>query len=296
MTKNEAKIIKSLQEKKKRNELGLFLVEGAKNVIELLNSDFEIENLFITEDFLDKNENILKNLPSRLRFGETQYEIATQEELEKNGSLESNDSAIAIVKQKENSPLLSSPTFLSFPRFISSFVERRRESSSDSLDPGRSLSSCKRGPAFEDDEEDEIILALDEIKDPGNLGTIIRIADWYGIKKIIASNDTVDFYNPKVISATKGSFTRVQIFYTDLVETLPKIGLPIFGTFMKGENVHTFDFPKSGILIMGNESKGISEKIEKLITRKITIPSFGKAESLNVSIATAIVLDNWKRK
>jgi len=292
MTKNEAKIIKSLQEKKNRNELGLFLVEGAKNVIELLNSDFEIENLFITEDFYNKNEDILKNNPpSRLRFGETQYEIATQEELEKNGSLESNDSAIAIVKiplQKQDSPLLSSPTFLSFPR--------RRESSSDSLDPGRSLSSCKRGPTFEDDIGDEIILALDEIKDPGNLGTIIRIADWYGIKKIIASNDTVDFYNPKVISATKGSFTRVQIFYTDLAETLPKIGLPIFGTFMKGENVHTFDFPKSGILIMGNESKGISEKIEKLITKKITIPSFGKAESLNVSIATAIVLDNWKKK
>ncbi|MCX6717686.1 MAG: hypothetical protein NTU76_03365, partial [Candidatus Taylorbacteria bacterium] len=128
MTKNEAKIIKSLQEKKNRNELGLFLVEGAKNVIELLNSDFEIENLFITEDFYNKNEDILKNNPpSRLRFGETKsscaisfgetkYEIATQEELEKNGSLESNDSAIAIVKipqQEQDSPLLfSSPSVI----------------------------------------------------------------------------------------------------------------------------------------------------------------------------------------
>ena len=269
LTKNQQKLIKSLQEKKNRIELGLFLVEGAKNVIELLNSGFEIENLFITEDFYNKNEDILNNPPSRLRFGETQYEIATQEELEKNGSLESNDSAIAIVKQKENSPLAFPRRMESIPSVIASKAWQSTES------------------------ENEIILALDEIKDPGNLGTIIRIADWYGIKKIIASNDTVDFYNPKVISATKGSFTRVQIFYTDLAETLPKIELPIFGTFMSGDNVHTFDFPKSGILIMGNESKGISEKIEKLITKKITIPSFGQAESLNVSIATAIVLDNW---
>jgi RNA methyltransferase, TrmH family len=276
MTKNEAKIIKSLQEKKNRNELGLFLVEGAKNVIELLNSDFEIENLFITEDFYNKNEDILKNNPpSRLRFGETKYEIATQEELEKNGSLESNDSAIAIVKIPSACPVKSTS-------YLTGVIPAQAGIQESGIDSIR-----------ERNDNIEIILALDEIKDPGNLGTIIRIADWYGIKKIIASNDTVDFYNPKVISATKGSFTRVQIFYTDLAETLPKIGLPIFGTFMKGENVHTFDFPKSGILIMGNESKGISEKIEKLITKKITIPSFGKAESLNVSIATAIVLDNW---
>jgi len=243
MTKNQQKLIKSLREKKNRTELGLFLVEGSKNVLELLNTDFEIENLFITEDFFKKNEFILKD---------QKFEPSTQAELEKNGSLESNDSAIAIVKQKENSSFKI--------------------------------------------EDNEIILALDEVKDPGNLGTIIRIADWYGIKKIVASKETADFYNSKVISATKGSFARVQIFYTDLVEFLSSQKTQILGAYLDGENVHKTDFPTSGILVMGNESKGISENIEKLVTKKITIPSFGKAESLNVAIATAIILDNWRKK
>jgi TrmH family RNA methyltransferase len=144
-------------------------------------------------------------------------------------------------------------------------------------------------------DENEIILALDNIRDPGNFGTIIRIADWYGIKNIIASVGTVDLYNPKVISATKGSFTRVKVYYTDLNKYLSETKSPILGAFMKGENVHQFNFPKNGILIMGNESNGVSPEIEKLIKQKITIPAFGGAESLNVSIATAILLDNWKR-
>ena len=122
--------------------------------------------------------------------------------------------------------------------------------------------------------KEKLIIALDGIQDPGNLGTIIRIADWYGIKKIIASESTVDQYNNKTISATKGSFTRVQMFYTDLEKYLESIKIPILGTFMDGENVHKFNFPKGGLLVMGNESNGISKNIEKFITTKITIPSF----------------------
>ena len=244
LSKNQAKLIKSLQDKKDRNELGLFLVEGAKNILELLNSDFQINELFITEEFLNKNETILNNKNIK-------YNLATRDELERAGSLESNDSAIAIVKQKDNSLLKI--------------------------------------------EDTEIIIALDEIKDPGNLGTIIRIADWYGIKKIIASSNTADFYNPKVISATKGSFIRVQIFYTDLKLFLTETKIPVLGAFLDGENIHKLVFPKSGILVMGNESKGISPEIETCITQKITIPSFGQAESLNVAVATAVILDNWKK-
>jgi RNA methyltransferase, TrmH family len=244
ISKNQIKLIKSLQNNKNRNDLGLFLVEGTKNTLELLNSDFQIKELFITEEFLTKNEVALNDK-------DIKYNLITQDELEKTGSLESNDSALAIVKQKENSVLKI--------------------------------------------EDDEMIIALDEIKDPGNLGTIIRIADWYGIKKIVASGDTVDFYNPKVISATKGSFIRVQIFYTDLEKFLSNTKIPILGAFLDGKNIHKFNFPKAGILVMGNESRGIGQEIEKCVTQKITIPSFGGAESLNVAIATAVILDNWKR-
>ncbi len=141
----------------------------------------------------------------------------------------------------------------------------------------------------------EIILALDNIRDPGNLGTIIRIADWYGIKKVVASIGTVDLYNPKVISATKGSFTRVQVFYADLKNYLSQMDCPILGAFMAGENAHNFKFPSKGVLVMGNESNGIDKEIEKIVTTKISIPAYGQTESLNVSIATAVLLDNWKR-
>jgi len=244
-TKNQAKIIKSLREKKYRMELGLFLVEGEKSVLELISSSFEIDFLLVTSEFFNKFE-------SKIRDRSIPYEIVSQNEIEKVGTLETNDSAIAIVKQKINS-----------------------------------------APEI---KNNEIILALDEIKDPGNLGTIIRIADWYGIKNIIASKETVDFYNPKVITATKGSFSRINIFYTDLNHFLSKTDLPILGSFLDGENIHKTKFPISGILIMGNESSGISKEIEKLVTKKITIPAYGKAESLNVAIATAVILDNWMNR
>jgi len=243
-TKNQAKLIKSLQDKKNRVELGLFLVEGEKSVVEVLNSTFEIDFILTTTEFFDK-------YGEKIREKAKSYEIVNQFDLEKVGTFETNDSALAVVKQKENTE----------PKI----------------------------------NKDEIVLALDEIKDPGNLGTIIRIADWYGIKNIIASKETVDFYNPKVITATKGSFTRVNIYYTDLKDFLSKTKLPILGAFLNGRNIHETKFPTSGILLMGNESNGISKEIEKFVTEKITIPAYGKAESLNVAIATAIILDNWKR-
>jgi TrmH family RNA methyltransferase len=141
----------------------------------------------------------------------------------------------------------------------------------------------------------EFALVLDDIRDPGNLGTIIRTADWYGIKNIIASTETADFYNPKVISASMGGFCRVNVFYTSLSEFLPSVNIPLYGAFLDGLNIHEQKFANSGLLVIGNEANGISAEVEKLITHRITIPRFGKAESLNAGVATAIILDNLMR-
>lgn len=142
-------------------------------------------------------------------------------------------------------------------------------------------------------EDKNIQLVLDGIQDPGNLGTIIRLADWFGIEQIICSEDTVDFYNPKVIQATMGSFTRVNMVYTDLVEYLSKTENVNIGTDMDGENLYTFDKPEKINLILGNEGNGMRPETEKLLQKCITIPRFGKAqstESLNVSMAAGIIL------
>jgi TrmH family RNA methyltransferase len=144
-------------------------------------------------------------------------------------------------------------------------------------------------------EPNGFTLLLDDIRDPGNLGTIIRTADWYGITTILASEETVDFYSPKVINSTKGSFIRVNFISADLSTILSNNSLPVYGAFLDGESVHGVQFEKSGVLVIGNESRGISPAVEKFVTNRITIPRFGKAESLNAAIATAIILDNIKR-
>ena len=141
----------------------------------------------------------------------------------------------------------------------------------------------------------ELILVLDQVGDPGNLGTIIRVADWYGIKQIICSPDCADFYNPKVIAATMGSFARVKISHANLTEYLSEQTSPVYGAFLEGENIHQTPLSSSAFIVMGSESHGISAEVEKLVTDKITIPNFGQAESLNVAMATGIILDNFKR-
>jgi TrmH family RNA methyltransferase len=142
-------------------------------------------------------------------------------------------------------------------------------------------------------EDVNIQLVLDGIQDPGNLGTIIRLADWFGIEQIICSEDTVDVYNPKVIMASMGSFTRVNMVYTDLVEYLSSTGNINIGTDMEGENIYTFKKPEKLNLILGNEGNGMRRETEKLLQKSIMIPRFGKSqstESLNVSMAAGIIL------
>ncbi|WP_291116396.1 TrmH family RNA methyltransferase [Flavobacterium sp. UBA6135] len=144
-----------------------------------------------------------------------------------------------------------------------------------------------------------LVVALDDIRDPGNLGTIIRLCDWFGIEQLFCSETTVDVYNPKVIQSTMGSVSRVAVVYGDLAKMLKTTTLPIYGTFMDENSIYSEDFSKEGIIIMGNEANGISEGIACLVQHKITIPRFGaiqKTESLNVATATAIVLSEIQRK
>lgn len=244
LSKNQIKYIKSLQQKKFRIENQAFVVEGAKSVLEVLQSDFELDFLYVTDDFYKESQAILDKQPIKA-------EIVKDTDLEQAGSFSTNNAAIAVVRTKANQEILV--------------------------------------------ENNEYALVLDDIRDPGNLGTIIRIADWYGIDKIICSKDTVDFYNPKVISATMGSFTRVKIFYTELIDFLQKSTLSVYGALLDGENVHHTNFEKAGLIVIGNEANGISEAVEKLVSKRITIPRFGQAESLNAGIATAIICDNVLR-
>jgi len=142
-----------------------------------------------------------------------------------------------------------------------------------------------------------LIVALDDVRDPGNLGTIIRLCDWFGIEQVICSLGTVDCYNPKVVQATMGSLTRVQVTYTDLEAYLKLSPLEVFGTFMDGDSIYSEPLPNQGIIVMGNEANGISNAIKALVHKKIAIPRFGKlqaTESLNVASATAIVLSAFK--
>lgn len=149
--------------------------------------------------------------------------------------------------------------------------------------------------SFLEPETGNYCLMLDDIRDPGNLGTIIRIADWYGIHSIVCSEHTAEFFNPKVIASSMGSFTRLKPYYGNLENIIKQTHLPVLGAYLDGTSVHNIDFPDTGFLIMGNESNGISEELKKYITHPVTIPQFGQAESLNVAVATAVVLDNIKR-
>lgn len=247
LSKNRVKYINSLKIKKYRQLHEAFIVEGAKSVLELLASEFEVEFVLSTPDFQQKYSSILSD-------HKTLVETVTPKELEGLGLFQTNDSCLAVAKTKDN--------------------------------------------VFFSADMQEYALILDDIRDPGNLGTIIRIADWYGVKKIICSPDTTDFYNPKVIAASKGSFTRVQTFYTNLPEYLSQNAKDrtIIGAFLDGDSIYDHKFSADGgYVVMGNESNGVGAEVESFITHRITIPRVGEAESLNVGIATAVMLDNMRR-
>ena len=150
-------------------------------------------------------------------------------------------------------------------------------------------------------QDQALALALDGVQDPGNLGTIIRIADWFGISTLICSDDTVDAWNPKVVQATMGSLARVNIIYTSLPDLLDRLpdDYPVYGTFLDGKNIYTEPLTSGGLIIMGNEGNGISDEVRQRVNRRLLIPDFHQgetADSLNVAIATAITCSEFRRR
>lgn len=239
LLKNQIKLIKSLGQKKIRQQLGFFTVEGVKGINEFLSSDFELEQLFTTQLIFET----LEGTTTKIK----------EAELKKISALKTPNTALAIFKMPK-------------PR------------------------AAKRAG---------LIIALDDVRDPGNLGTIIRLCDWYGVSDIICSANTVDCYNSKVVQATMGSLARVSVHYLDLERYLESATNTVFGTFMTGDNIYTAQLPEEGIVILGNEANGISEAIHAKVQQELSIPQFGNTkstESLNVANAAAIVLSEFRRR
>ena len=240
LVSTQVKYIQSLGHKKFRDADGVFIAEGPKIVLELLQSEnCNLVQCFATEGWLRSNETNLK--------GNEHLVVEVRErELERISSLVTPNQVLGVFTK----PIFS------------------RESESEGL-----------------------ILLLDNIQDPGNLGTIIRIADWFGVKYIAATTDTADVFNPKVVQSAMGSVIRIEMKYTDPLEFLrSNRSLPILASSLEGEDLNHNTPLTQGILILGNESRGISPSLEKLATRRIRIPKFGGAESLNVSVAAGIIL------
>jgi len=164
--------------------------------------------------------------------------------------------------------------------------------------PQKSLAVLKI-PEFKGLDFEDLTVLLDGIRDPGNLGTIIRLCDWFGVENLVCSLDTVDCFNPKVVQASMGSLARIRISYNDLADILKEnTEIPVFGTMLDGENIYSEKKPDNAFIVMGNEANGISEEIQGLLSRRITIPQFGRikeTESLNVATATSIILSEFRR-
>ncbi|WP_426064475.1 TrmH family RNA methyltransferase [Flavobacterium sp. DSP2-3-1] len=239
VSKNQIKLITSLQQKKYRIANKLFFAEGVKGIQELLDSNLVLEHLYTTQNDFDA-----VSMEKKI--------IIAESDLKKLTALATPNSCLAVFKMPTEKPII----------------------------------------------ETGLIVVLDSIRDPGNLGTILRLCDWFGIQQVLCSKETVDVYNPKVVQATMGSVARVNINYIDLNAFVATTKLPVFGTFMDGTNIYKSVLPKEGIIIMGNEANGISTELEKLVTSRLTIPRFGnlqKTESLNVATATAIFLSEFRR-
>ncbi len=238
VVKSELKLIKSLQQKKYRNEQGLFVIEGKKGLQELLSSSITPYKVYVSNAF-------------ELNMAYDNVQLVSSKELQQMTALKNPNGVLGVFHIPEPEPV---------------------------------------------DFKDWIVL-LDGIQDPGNLGTIIRLCDWFGIRNLVCSKDTVDCYNPKVLQATMGSISRVNIVYEDIVLFLENNSLPVYGSFMNGASVYESELPKNGILIMGNEGNGISNEVKKLCSHTITIPQYGKetTESLNVGTASAILLNEIRR-
>lgn len=248
LSKNDIKNIKSLEQKKFREEKRLFVAEGHKLVGDLL-SEFDCVLLAATPDWK----------PARNFRAERKEEI-TPDELKRASLLRSPQDVLAVFR---------------IPRYSTTMTDQAREN---------------------------LVLALDDIQDPGNLGTIVRIADWFGIKDIFCSTGTADIYNPKAVQATMGALARVRVHYTDLIREISQMPsqIPVYGTFLDGETIYSTPLSGNGVIIMGNEGNGISREVAAKVNRRLFIPNWpagaATSESLNVAVATAIVCSEFRRR
>jgi RNA methyltransferase, TrmH family len=244
ISKAQIGLIKSLDQKKYRNQYKVFFVEGIKLVNELLISEFKLHSLFAVKDWVDINPSVASEYVDKIN-------IITEKELQQISSLTTPNQVLALFKIPE--------------------------------------------PEETDLKNTDVILCLESIRDPGNLGTIIRMADWYGINNIFCSNDCVDIYNPKVTQATMGSIARVKTDYVDLVSFLNALkGFHTYSTLLSGNSIHSTQLKFPAALVIGNESQGISKEVAEICRTAISIPRYGGAESLNAAMATAVLLDKFK--
>ncbi len=249
LTKSEITRLRSLQEKKHRDALGLFVVEGEKVVGELLAAAFPFVEIYAT--------------------GNVSHELRLQLDPAR------TDPAVKLLDV----------TSLEMER-ISHFP-----TPSTVLAIGRIM----RPPLADGALNQGFTLALDGIQDPGNVGTLLRIADWFAFDRVVLSPDTADLFSQKAINASMGSFARVTSHTTPLAPALAGVTAPILGCDLSGENVHALEPLRHAVVVIGSEGRGLSPAVESLVTRRVTIPKFGGAESLNAAVAAAIVCDNLRR-
>ena len=256
LSKNQLKLVRSLELKKNRKKEGLFVAEGPKVVGDLLRAGYVPHAIFSTNPAYLSSYLPASNLPSLQGGAGGRLLPITDDELRKLSFLQHPQEVLALFEIPQTSAISPQPSALS--------------------------------------------LALDGIQDPGNLGTIIRIADWFGITTIYCSEDTADCYNPKVVQATMGSLAHINIVYTNLEALLRQYDGPIYGTLLDGQNIYQQELSSEGIIVMGNEGNGISPAIRQLVTHKLLIPNYNPssetAESLNVAIATAITCAEFRRR
>ena len=247
LSKSQIKKLRSLQRKKERKSLGLYIVEGKKIVEEILQMNPSWFEVFATSNWFDQNKQLV---------GLENSFLITDKELAQVSTLKTPNEVLLVLKQH---------TELDFSEVKSA----------------------------------QLVLALDGVKDPGNMGTIIRLADWFGVQHILCTSDSVDQYNPKTVQSAMGSINRVQLHYGDLEQMLSSLeSHTVYACDLEGDSIYTSSFEKQSILLMGSESHGISDEILNLVNKKITIPKFSESgiDSLNVATATAIVLSEFRSK
>lgn len=244
MTKAEIQFVRSLSDKRVRDEERLFIAEGAKLVEEIQNSDFRIRAIYTTR----------KDVAGR------GVEYVERKDMERISQLKTPADCVAIVEQPCHRLQLSSIA-------------------------------------------NNLVLALDGVQNPGNLGTILRLADWFGVRDVICSKECADCFNPKVVQATMGAILRVRVHYVDnlaqVLNEAKNLGMPIYGTLLDGENIYSKRLQNRGVIVMGNEGRGLSDECQEALTDRLFIPPYPAncptSESLNVAMATGIIIAEFRR-